>query len=162
MIKIAIAHGFTTDELAQLNHAVFVANEAIQSDAFGAMVMACENFTCTDVLGKKLSNKEILDLIRSATCGVQFAIQSYYWIEAIRRRKEVAREVDGGGVIFNRKFFDAEYLPDHADTVAHEFTHCLGFTHPFYDTPEREQSVAYQIGTFVNVLVAAKYGRLSQ
>lgn len=147
MIKIAAAYGFTTDELRQLDTCVEAANKALQSKEFSAKVLAA-NFTWAN----GLTNAQVLDLILTKTAAVSFYIQSYSWWN-FGKRSEVAHENADGSVVFNRRFFDNENLGEHGNTAAHEHCHVLGFSHPYQRGAERDASVAYQVGNFVEQVI---------
>lgn len=149
MIKIVSAKGFTTDELNQLNAAVAAANKAIASPDFASAVVAANFFM------PPTSNALILNTLRATlNIAVAFEIASYPWYN-FGKRREVAHEVANGTVVFNRRFFDAEHLAEHANTVAHEACHVLGYSHPYEPSVDRDNSVPYKVGSFVETIVGA-------
>jgi hypothetical protein len=131
MIRISSARGFTTAEMQKLQSAVDLANNKMIGVQFQAWAL------------KNIGPEALAKIMED--CTLQFSIETPPWYKRWFS-KEVAREVEGVGVIFDRNKYALEDLPSLANTVAHERCHAAGFTHPFWPGPERDASLPYRVG----------------
>jgi hypothetical protein len=145
MIKIASAHGFTTEEIQRLQSAVSLANQVMTKDSFKDAVLVAEFTNTQDAPPVVLAKLTLKDY------PVQFSIETPPWYKRWFS-KEVAREVEGVGVIFDRNKYAGEDIPELANTVAHECCHVAGYSHPFYESADRDGSVPYSVGAIVEKL----------
>ena len=144
MIILNSATGFSDSELSLLKAAVDKCNAVMATDAFKAKVMtmtfACTMDTGTQVLAK-LAQPLTVDF---------FIFWPSWWKRHFSR--EVAYE-DSQGVHFDKNKFDGESFAEICNTVGHESTHDAGYVHPYEPCADRDNSVPYQIGDLIELLV---------
>lgn len=151
MITLKSATGFTDDELKTLSEAVdrvnaiWMDDAGFSADVWEAATVLPGGFACTSD-----SVSTIVGKLR-APLSIDFFIFDPTWWQR-HFSKEIAYE-DSQGVHFMRSKFDAESFAAVCNTVAHEACHAAGYTHPFNECPDRDNSVPYQIGDLVETLV---------
>lgn len=134
----------TTSDDAVLLEAIGEAIDCIRNPEL-AEVVAQQNFLFTD-----LSGAEVADKFANASDVVTVEFRKHWnpWSSEIARR-------DGERIILNTR---AHPRPKEAvfATLVHEYSHVLGFTHPFYYSKERDQSVPYKIERIAEAICLAR------
>ena len=148
MIRIGRLAGFSAKELEKFLNAFELCKLVMSTEAFR---FAVYQSTFSDT---RLTGAYVYNYIMAAGLSVNFSIETpVFWKRWFSR--EIAREVTGVGVIFNRSKYDSLDLPALAGVIFHECCHSANFNHTFWDTPQRNGSVPYKLGYLVEELARA-------
>ena len=148
MIKLGRLAGFSAKELEKFLNAFELCKLVMSTEAFR---FAVEQSKFTDT---KATGAFVYHQLMGANHTVNFQISTPPWYKRWLT-KEIAREVTGVGVIFNRDKFMNRDLASLASTIAHEICHTASYTHTFWESPLRNGSVPYKIGYMVEELARA-------
>lgn len=134
-----------SDEKKQLKAAESILASLVKGQCFKDFMLK-RKFIWRKPEGSKsdLTNQEIYDKIINANLTVP--VHYYY-----KRFSSVVgyREPPDPDIYFNRKFHDYYSACDTASNAFHEWSHTLGFDHPFNPTNDRGYTVPYSLNTVV-------------
>lgn len=122
MVTLGILSDFLDDERAKLEGACVWVNRAIADQRF-IKTLKSASFTSTG-----LDNDAVIALLSKPVTITRLYCEYLGWY-ATRISKTIAEEEPDGTVTFNRPFFDQQSIPSLANTLFHEFLHCLGLRH---------------------------------
>lgn len=122
MITLGILSDFSDDERAQLQAALDLVNAAILDPDF-LSILSNASYDSTDETNVAVMAK----ISRPVTITRLYCENMGWW--ATHVQKTVAAEDPDGTVTFNRPYFDSEPIEAKANTLFHEFLHCIGEHH---------------------------------
>ena len=132
-LKIIIedASGFSSTQRSLIDDAALLVGDVLKTDEFAQIITNTGEQKLADAL---LGPEQVLLTLRFYRPRNPFTSAVAY---------------EKNGVIYlNPKAFNRG-LPELAGTLIHEFTHTLGYTHPFRRTPDRDKTIPYLVGNAV-------------
>jgi len=124
----------TKEEAVKVEKAQAMANEIVQSKCFGDFMLS---WGLIDREGR--TPLEVIEHIRSA----KLTVPVHYY----RSSKKVVgyRQPPYPDIYFNRKYHDYYGVCDTSSNGVHEWSHSIGYGHPFKSTPTRGRTIPYAI-----------------
>lgn len=144
-IDILEIHGDITPERSRkLVRAIVHAHDAVNSDEFKDFFIK-EEFTQVEKRHSHLDNKDFYKVFIRAVEFNYFIDKRSFW----KRFSKVLGWEDAKGVHTYQDVYDSMSVSALAGHLVHEAAHALGFTHEFNWSPERDYSVPYRVGNWV-------------
>lgn len=134
-------NAFTPEEKLKLNSALSHLQKVMDSPAFWEAVKV-QTFTETNMPTEQIA-KELYRGFFDAMIKIAPYRTWNPW--------SVVLAYSANGVVNLNRWKLSKLTPEElAGTIAHEYTHVLGFTHSYYNNSERPDSVPYKIGRMVS------------
>jgi hypothetical protein len=160
-VDITWTSGFSTYYKNKLEQAAGLIETAINSEAFRERVLANtfdgqvqfadnQGLSNEEIYQKIVEAKEVFN--DSGDQVIEMHLKSWspfnFWTSAV-----ASTNMSSGLVRLRKKYYKSASLPRLANTMLHEWTHTIGFTHDFYGTNARENSVPYRVGDIIEEII---------
>lgn len=154
MIKFTRINNATPSQTAKLLTGLDRVNLLWQSDQLKEKVLAFPKFTYTTD-----TNQQIWDKMQAAFqkgISIQLTVVVPTWRQRLKWRitgTSVLGYEENGELYMYSNFIDSADLSEIVMNLAHECQHEMDYTHPFNNTPDRDQSEPYAVGYMFRDLV---------
>ncbi len=165
-INLIESHNYDSERLEKLNQALEKIEEAINSDSFRQKVLAYKFFFRKKFLSRSYIDEfhtsqqvyeKIMKAVEDPGNVAEGSMDLYLNLVEGEDGSVIGYGNDGEKEIFTyKRKFDEMVLHEIANHITHEWTHKLGFTHAFIETPiigKRDRSVPYAIGNIVEEII---------
>lgn len=142
----------TQDERVRVSQAEIVANQVVHSECFKEFM---SRLGLLDEDGNSYDASEVRDVIKDLTTTPLTVPVHYYYSS-----KNVVgyRNIGADDIYFNRRYHNFYNACDTASNAVHEWSHPLGYGHPFNPTSWRGRTVPYGINQAIDKCCSSSNG----